>query len=236
MGVFTASCAWFGQKEEVSVRMPEIPRHWQQAFPDLSFLLVFQDAAASWQAVAVKDPGAEAVITCWKAGNSPVLAYPRAERSGGLLRPAGGLYPADCAAAGAHREIALSWRGGCRASVFKLLAETGLDTSLVNAEKLESYLARYPDPWALDLEAIAEKLARGDFTAYDIDLLPASDVAVSPGTGDWFLESPFARVQAAASTETITLPGLSSGIHALFSIQGQVIRIWVGEKETVIGP
>jgi len=216
--------------------MPDIPRHWQQAFPDLSFRLVFQDSAGSWQTVVVPHAGADVAIRCWKAVNSPVLAYPQAERSSALLRPAGALYPGDCVHTGGSRHVALSWTGGCQASIFKLLAENGLDTSLVNAERLASYLARYPDPWVLDLNAIAEKLARGDFTAYDIDLLPARDVQMCPGAGEWFLESPFALTQATTSSESLFLPGLSRGDHALFSVQGRVIRIWVGDRETVIGP
>jgi hypothetical protein len=233
-GVLAASCAWFGPQAALSVKMPEVPRQWRQAFPDLSFDVVFQDSAGSWQTVLVTESCGETVIDCWKGCNSPVLAYPRAARSAGLLRPAGGLYPRDCVDNGGCAALALSWEGGCLAMIFKLLAERGLDASFVNAERLALLLARHADPWTLDLAGIAESLARSDFSAYDVDLLPARDVQIGPGVGEWFLESPFSRTYAVSASESIVFPGLSVGMHSLFSVQGQIILIWVGEKETVI--
>ena len=235
-GFLAVSCAWFGPQAELRIRIPAPPEHWERAFADLRFSVVFQDSAGSWQTVTVTDADQAAVIRCWKAGNSPVLAYPIAGPSAGLLRPAGGLYPHDCVDNNGAQELVLSWEGGCAASIFKLLAERGFDTSLVNAERLGSFLARRQDPWDLDLKGIAQKLSMGQFSAYDIDLLPARDVALRPGAGEWFLESPFAAAHSAAEAETMTLPGLSIGMHALFSVQGRWIRIWVGEKETVIVP
>jgi hypothetical protein len=235
-GFLAVSCAWFGPQAELRIAIPAPPAHWARAFSDLRFNLIFQDSAGSWQTVTVTDVSQAAVVCCWKAGNAPVLAYPIAGRSSGFLRPAGGLYPGDCAAVDGGQALILSWKGGCLASIFKLLAERGFDTSLVNAERLASYLARHEDPWNLNIEGIAEKLIQGNFSTYDIDLLPARDVTLRPGAGEWFLESPFAVARRAEEAESITLPCLGVGMHALFSVQGQTIRIQVGEKETVIGP
>jgi hypothetical protein len=234
--VFLFSCAWFGPRTDLRIRIPAPPHHWERAFSDLRYSVLFQDSAGSWQTVTVAGQDRTTVVSCWKAGNAPVLAYPCGGRCGSCLRPAGGLYPLDCVDGNDPPELLLSWEGGFVASVFTLLAQRGFDTSLINAPRLSSYVARHPDPWDLDIEGIAEKLARGTFSAYDVDLLPTRDVILIPGAGEWFLESPFAATRPAAASESITLAGLGVGMHALFSVQGGGIRIWVGEKETVIGP
>lgn len=115
-------------------------------------------------------------------------------------------------------------------------ASKGATRSLVNSARLSDYLGRYPDPWALDLGAIVEKLINGNFSAYDIDPLPARDVDLSPGAGEWFLESPFASSCRILERQSLSFHPLSAGMHALFSTQGGRIRIWVGSGETVVGP
>ena len=234
--VFPASCALFGPRTDLRVRLPEPPEQWSRAFADLRFSLVFRDGSGTWRTVTVTDRSQAPVVSCWKAGNTPVLAYPTAARAAGYLRPAGGLYPEDCVDGSGNSEITLSWGDGCLAYVFKLLAERGFDTSLVNAGRLASCFGRHADPWSLDLDAVAQKLAQGDFSAYDIDLLPARDVTLSPGAGEWFLESPFASTNLIITVESMTLPALSVGMHALFSTRGGAFRICVGERETVTRP
>ncbi len=219
----------------MQVIIPPPPPQWASAFPDLGFELVFPDADREWQRIKVTDLDQSTVISCRKAGNTPILAYPVAGNAGGFLRPAGGLYPEDCIDQGDPARLLLSWQNGCLAHIFRHLAQRGYDTSLVNAERLASYIAKHSDPWSLDLQAIAEKLIRGDFSAYDIDLLPARDVTLKPGEGQWFLESPFSPVCRIGDSELLTLPGLSLGLHALFREEGGMIRISVGENETFIG-
>ena len=115
------------------------------------------------------------------------------------------------------------------------ISDRGFDASLVNARRLVSYISAHPDPWALDLDGIAEKLIAGCFSVYDIDLLPARDVSLAPGAGEWFLESPCASAVKTSGAKTILLPRLSFGMHALFSVQGGRVLISVLEKETVVG-
>lgn len=229
------SCQRFGPQAELQVVIPEPPDSWARAFADLSYNVTFPDCTGAWQTVAVADVSQPPLISCSKAGNTPILAYPVAGHSEGFLRPAGALYPADCVDQGDQVRLVLSWKTGCLALIFMHLAERGFDTSLVNAPRLASYVGRHADPWGLDLDAIAEKLIHGDFSAYDIDLLPSRDVTLKPGAGEWFLESPFSPSHRLGDGELLTLPGLTLGMHALFRAEGGMIRLSVGEGETVIG-
>jgi len=228
------SCTWFGSQADLRISIPQPPEHWVRAFPDLTFVVVFPDTGG-WRRVIATDISQPTVITCVKAGNTPILAYPVSAGSIGFLRPAGGLFPMDCVDFGEPPHLALSWQDGCLALIFKMLAERGFDTSLVNAARLASFVDRHADPWALDLDAIAERLILGDFSAFDIDLLPTREVTVRPGAGEWFLESPCASPRSVMDEAEITFPRLSIGMHMLFSVEGRRVGIWVGETETVIG-
>ena len=232
---FLHSCAWFGSQAEVLVSLPQPPEHWVRAFPDLAFHVVYQDTEG-WHSVTIQDVSQSVLIHCGKLGNTPILAFPVSTVRTGSLRPAGGLYPMDCVDRFEPPHLVLSWHGGCRALIFKMLAERGFDTSLINSARLASYLNEQEDPWALDLESIAERLMRGDFSAFDFDLLPTRSVTLQPGPGEWFLETPCASPWKIVDESPITLPCLSIGMHTLFSVDGRKLDIWVGEKETVVGP
>ncbi|HVO38352.1 MAG TPA: hypothetical protein VMV03_04910 [Spirochaetia bacterium] len=228
------SCAPFGGDAELEALLPRVPAHWAAAFPDLHFRLVLRGAAGDEQALEIPSPPAR--ITCSKATNTAILAYPVSARAAGFLRPAGAVYPLDLRREDGRDTLRFSWEAGAAAWVLSRLRTLGFETSLVNAPRLRAELARHPDPWALDLEKIAEKLADGTFIFYDIDLLPSRDVQLRPGVGSWFLEDPESSVTPCRDEDTLLLPALSVGDHALFSIEGRRIRISVGAKETVIAP
>ena len=101
-----------------------------------------------------------------------------------------------------------------------------------------AWLARYireaEDPWNLDLRLIEEKLAAGKFTAYDIDALPCRNVDVNTGTGEWFMESPFAAVTSVTGAGTLSLAGVSLGMHGLFSTDGRFLIMDVHRTETAV--
>jgi hypothetical protein len=92
------------------------------------------------------------------------------------------------------------------------------------------------DPWSWDSVTMAERIAAGEFTAFDIDALPSRNVELAVGEGQWFLESPFATVRCVASGGTLVLPAVLLGPHTLFSLEGARIGISVGQKETIVGP
>ena len=235
------SCDAFGPLAHVDVVMPAPPQHWSQAFPDLEFRLVFPDSAGREQVVRVTDPGKPVAIECSKNGNTPILAFPSCARDpegqtgrAGTLRPAGGMYPGSLDESSPRPTLVLDWRDGAAAAVLFRLISLGRDTSLVNAVRLARYFRDAADPWNLDLNLIEEKLAAGKFTAYDIDELPCRDVDVKAGTGEWFMESPFSTVTSLTRDGTLSLPGISLGMHGLFSVDGRLMMIDVGRIETAV--
>ena len=237
------SCGVFGPLAQVDVLIPTPPLHWIQAFPDLGFRLVFPDAAGRAQEVRVSDPGKPVRINCSKTGNTPILAYPCTARDtgeengrAGILRPAGGMYPGSLDESSPRPTLVLDWRDGAVATVLSRLLSLGRDTSLVNAARLAKYFREAEDPWKLDLQRIEEELAAGKFTAYDIDPLPCRDVYLKARAGEWFMESPFSAATSLVEEGTLNLPGVSLGMHGLFSVDGRLTMINVRETETVVLP
>jgi hypothetical protein len=236
-----SGCALFGPEVSVRVVIPHLPEYWKRAFPDLWFLLVFRDGTGSIRTVRASVGALELSIPCAKSGNSPVLAFPRASADGGPcedapgpFKPAGGLYPGSLGESRETPTLLLSWQDGPVAYLMSQLAERGLDTALVNAARLSGYLSKAQDPWSLDLESIAQKLADGDFTAYDVRALPSCAVKVAPGPGHWFSESPFFGAPEEASQGQLGIPLMSYGLHYLFSLEGRLSKIQVGKEGTVM--
>ncbi len=95
-------------------------------------------------------------------------------------------------------------------------------------------MGRVDDPWGLDLDAITDKLARGDFDAYDVDPLPRRSVSLAAGPGTWILESPFQPARAAEAGGNLLLAEVPLGLHTLFSLEGHRIRFAVSENEVVV--
>ncbi|HEY9595423.1 MAG TPA: hypothetical protein VHE79_13160 [Spirochaetia bacterium] len=172
------------------------------------------------------------VVTCSRAASTPILAYPvtphdLGEAVPGLLRPAGALVTSE-------ESAALTWEEGPIASVVLKVATAGRDVSLFNAERLAGYLAEKDDPWTVDLDAVAQRIAEGNFSAYDIDALPSRDATVTPGVGTWFLESPFAAAVESDAVGAVTLEGVTAGAHALFSMDGRLVRLSVRAQEVTM--
>ena len=229
---FLSGCPAFGPEAGLRVVLPPLPEHWRRAFPGLGALIVFPDSTGRMREVDVSAWETTAAISCPKTGVTPLLAFPRTGKDGdgtqdgrGLLRPAGGLYPFSLRGGGDRQPIELTWEDGAACSVLSLLRSHGTDCSLFNIQRLCAYMRRRADPWVLDLEGIAEKIARGNFTAYDIDALPGHDQRVRPGPGQWFLESPFCALLAPDAQGAVMLNGLPDGMHALFSAEGGRLRI-----------
>ncbi len=234
-----ASCA-LGSAARVRLRLPVLPGHWKEAFPGLTFLVVFPDPSGR----TVTAAGAQdQVIGCSKAGNTPILAYPAGvageDEQGvppGLLRPAGALYPLDLDQESTEPTISLTWEDGPLALLVSRLQAVGMEVALLNAGRLRDRLRLERDPWDLDLEAIAQELARGSFSAWDIDPLADRAVELRVGQGTWFLESPFASPIDVSASPELLLPKLSLGMHELFSTTGSWIRLYVQEREVTVMP
>lgn len=235
--IAAASCSYVGGQATVDVILPEPPAHWRAAFPDLAFELRVPDVEGrGLSTVAAKAAGAAALLCVPKTGNTPVLAFARGGCAEDLLRPAGGIFPLDCEQTGSGMTMRVSWESGPAASVLFRLAELGCDTSLLNAARLRQLLCSRADPWDVDLAKVVERLAAGDFSAYDVDQLAARDVVVSTGPGEWFLESPLRPSCCAEPGGALKLTAVSLGTHALFSVEGKRRRLSVGERDTTVGP
>jgi hypothetical protein len=234
-----SACSGFGPAATVVVTLPALPDHWRSAFPDMAFLIVFTDSSGDERQVAADVGGSHLTIDCLKQRNGAIVAYPIAARDvgrgqgeRGFLRPAGGLYPLSLDTGADEPTLALTWEQGPLAVIMSRLSTAGKDVSLINAERLDAYLRKHPDPWALDLDEMAQRIVEGDFSVYDIDLLPCRDIRVKPGQGAWFLESPFSEVVQSTEDEGVDLSAVSLGHHALFSLDAGVWRIQVGAQET----
>ena len=226
-----ASCSLLAPETEVTVVLPAPPEHWGRAFSDLGFELVYRDEAGVEHTTDAPGAGT-ACIRCSRQGNSAILAYPRSVADvSGLLRPAGALFPLDAEDGSTLR---LTWEAGPLALLMSLLGSLGRDPSLFNAGRLAEYMARQPDPWSLDIRAMAQKIAEGTFSAYDIDLLPCRDVTLDVDTGEWFFESPFSAVMTSDQSGIVTVHALPFGMHGLFSVEGRMLLLYVGSQETVV--
>ncbi len=234
------ACSLFDPEAEVTVLLPPPPAHWSTAFPRLRFLIVWPDDEGRLQTANAEPGQSQVAILCAKAGNTPVLAFPLItgqEDESELpvpLRPAGGLFPSSCADEGNGQLLSLSWQDGPIATVLQRLVAAGLDASRVNAGRLAEYFARQADRWDLDLDAIADKIAHGDFSAYDIDLLPRRSLCIDLEPGAWFLESPFRPALRTGDDGRLQLADVSLGMHALFSTQGDVVSFSVGAHDLVV--
>ena len=211
-----SACAFYSPGVALTVRLPEAPEHWRQAFPELGFRIVYPTNDSGAFAERRVDIHTRVTILCPKVLYLPVLAYPNLPGQSIDLPPAGGVYPLDCDMVA--ESIRLSWQRGSVAEVLHRLWEQGVDCSTVNVPRLAEEISSRcrGDPWALDLERICSGLAADEFRLTDIRLAPSRDLLLEPGPGNWFLESPF-RLQISAETDgSLLLRSVPLGAHTLF--------------------
>jgi len=239
------ACSAFLPEQTIQVLLPAPPSHWQAAFPRLAWKVSARRNDGAMREVVTDDWRRPVRVECARAVNAPILAWPFVADAGaspgvcslgaGALCPAGGLFPLSLRTFQGTDVVELSWEDGPLALVVDRLAACGRDTSRFNAARLRRYLREEGDPWTVGLDVIAQKIAQGDFTAWDLDLLPLADVEVQPGPGTWFLESPFCRPQVAREG-SIRLSGVPRGSHRLFSLGGSCWRLDVEEETTLLLP
>jgi hypothetical protein len=241
MALCLSGCSLLGPETVVAVHLPPLPDHWAAAFPGMRFLVLCPDGSEDVQGLVTAPAQSCVQLACSKGGNTPVLAYPLAAgetsadaEAPGSLRPAGGFFPSSVNRNPDGLSMQLTWQDGPAALVVYRLLCAGMDVSLVNVQRLSACMAGARDPWDLDLDGIAEALARGAFTAYDIDHLPRRSVTLSSCRGSWVLESPFRPVCEAAADGALELPDISLGLHALHSADGRRILLSVGKNDVLL--
>lgn len=213
---------------------PSPPVAWQIAFPGLGFRVVAMDCRGGALVTEVVDWRLPHAIRCSRGVNTPIIAWPyepgsprSAAFAPGLLRPAGGFFPLSLRTAGNRQVVELSWEDGPAALVVSRIVDAGRDPSRFNVPRLCRFLRETGEPWALDLDAVAQKISQGEFTAWDIDALPCRDAEVDPGPGTWFLESPFSPMFKSTGGR-IVLPRVADGVHRLFSMEGPSWTLEIG--------
>ncbi len=216
LSLLPVGCSWFSAELTVSLRLPEPPRHWLEAFPELSYELLLPRADA---APELRPWPADGKLCIPKEPNWPVLAVPVTQK-GVRLPPAGAVWPMDLSAEG--QELVLSWEDGPLGQTLLALRRERVDVSALNIARLQVEMRERSgaDPWRLDLACLAERLASGEFRVTDIRALPCREVQLSVPAGTWFLESPFRLPQAAAEGQALTLMEVPFGAHRLFRAGG----------------
>jgi hypothetical protein len=228
------ACAFYSPGVSLTVHLPENPVHWQQAFPDLGFRILYPTNDSGGFATHQVDSRDGVSLRCPKSLYLPVLAYPNLPGHSIELPPAGGVYPLDCDTVA--ESISLSWQRGAVAEILHRLWEQGVDCSSINVPRLAEEIAArcQGDPWALDLERICAGLAAEEFRLTDIRLAPSRDLLLEPGPGDWFLESPF-RLQISADTDgSLLLKRVPLGAHTLFENPPAARFFLYVQEETIL--
>jgi len=229
-----SACRFFDPSLTLSIAAPEAPEHWRKAFEPLEYCLVYPNTDTGELEKRWFSEAADILIDIPKTLAVPVLLYPYREQRSLRLPPAGGVYPLDCDAS--CTTLSLSWRHGAAARVLCRLWEGGMEGSAVNAARLmREMAARCPgDPWALDLDRICSRLASGEFRVTDIRPAPSRRLQLQPGTGCWFLESPFRHPLPAYENGSLILEAVPLGMHYLFKEESNVWYLLYVEQEQVL--
>lgn len=235
-----AGCSLVEPDQSVRVLLPAPPAGWQIAFPGLTFHLTsWSSSGAVTEAVAL-DWRQPAQLACARSTNVPVLAWPCVLSPGGakaipagVLRPAGGLFPADLRSWHGQPVIELTWEDGAAALVLDRARSAGADLARFNAPRLVSCMRARADPWTLELDRAAQCISLGTFTSWDLDERPSQDVEVDAGPGSWFLEDPLAPPAQAEGTRVV-LKRITRGTHCLFSLGGARWCVQVEEQQQLL--
>jgi hypothetical protein len=209
------ACSLYGHSLPLTVRFPRVPRHWQTAFPELRYRIVYPIPDRDGFAELFVDQETQPVIELPKILHLPVLAYPVVSVKSLELPPAGAIYPTDCDSQSSG--LTLSWESGAVAEVLYRLWIRGVNCSSINAPRLRTEMVErcQGDPWSLDLSLICSQLASRDFRVTDIHLSPYRDLLLESNSGNWFLESPFRTPVEAEGC--LRLERVPLGTHLLFN-------------------
>jgi hypothetical protein len=218
-------------RHELLIEAPALPEAWKDLAVD-SYELQWRDAEGVMRSASLEPGGALALIVA-RGVPQAILAYPRI--GGRRLRPAGFLYPADCAEepdalpSALPTAAALSFASGYAAEVASKLEALGLDASAYPLERLEKcWSEKGKDPWALPPWKAAKALAEAAFRA---TLFPAAKVRVTLPVGTWLPESPYCRVSLLGMgvQEAVLPEGLSR-----FYGEGETLEVLVKEESYTV--
>jgi hypothetical protein len=228
------ACGMYSSSLSLTVQIPPAPEHWQIAFPEIDYRVVYPTGEHAGFAERRVSGNAGIIILLPKSLYLPILAYPNLPELTVELPPAGGVYPLDCTTIDT---ISLSWLHGAPAEVLYRLRKNGLGCSSVDVPRLivEMSARCEGDPWTLDLDRICAGLADKTFRMTDIIPAPGRTLLVVPGAGSWFLESPFRIPLPARADGSLILEGLPLGAHTLFeTTSGASCFLYVDEESCLM--
>ena len=212
--------------------MPELPRHWKEILGEPNWHLEWIGEDGSWEKWDAS-PGTEVPgLSLPVEWTTPVLAWPfwpALDLPPGVMCPAGALFPWD-----GRDRLALSWRGGVDAFLWKELASAERATDAAGGrlpwyfdwprfrELMESEnvpAAVRGDPWLADWEAVAAKTVQSGFDRRRIVSHKFSLLAIPNLDGRWAASSPFAP-PVEASGDGLLVLNVSANVDTWVSSDG----------------
>ena len=212
--------------------LPELPSHWKEILGEPNWRLEWIGEDGSWQKWDTSQGADVPGLSLPVEWTTPVLAWPfwpALDLPPGVMRPAGALFPWD----GGDR-LALSWRGGVDAFLWKELAAAERATyaaggrlpwyfdwprfrELMESESIPAAVRE--DPWLADWEAIAAKTVQSGFDRRRIVSRKFSNLVIPSLDGRWAASSPFAPPVEVSSAGSLVL-NVSADVDTWVSSDG----------------
>jgi hypothetical protein len=231
--VFAVGLAACGRIIDVPYRlvMPDLPPGWQTVLGSAYWCVEWIDDAGITRKAEVA-PSTSFAVTVVNDASSPVLAYPYWPERGlipGDMKPAGALFPWDVHG----NKIALSWRGGVDAVLWRELSRAGnakREAASFNWKRWREAwndgsfsTAAVLDPWLCDWENIATKIAASGFDKRRVVVINYPRLILSGDTwqGVWYGSSPFDTGTSATPGEPLSLP-VAPRVSTVFNATGLI--------------
>jgi hypothetical protein len=198
-----------------TLEFPALPDNWQEILGTPLWRLEWINTSGKQEQFRCSADNAPEIMLPYSTA-VPVLAFPYwpdRDIVPGVVRPAGAIFPFDTDGT----SIALSWRGGLDATVYRELALSFTSiNSGGNDSKTQAYTKRQPqyfdwprfrellregdidsevqqDPWLADWPSICLKIVQSGFDKRRIKARPCEEVLIPLGAGPWIGTSPFAE-------------------------------------------
>jgi hypothetical protein len=217
---------------QYKVILPEIPTDWQTILGSPLWRIEWVDINGKWRKIdAQKSRNFQLEICNTKI--NPVIAYPywpEKDFHPGMFYPAGALFPLDVSG----DLITLDWQGGIDAQLYLYLSGynngENRKPEQFDWQRFRSLLRKETEnadvkanPWNVDWESAAEKIARSGFRSSYITSRKYTEINVTiPENGLWISPSPFEEAKNWQSGENVVLQATESPSR------------YVSEKGTII--
>jgi len=145
----------------------------------------------------------------------PIRAEPLFGGNGGLVLPAGGLYPHDLGPGGS---LPLAWENGFAAEILLQAERQGFPSSAFNAERFfrEIRARGGGNPWNLNRTRILETLAGLSFRADRITKAKLHRLRIAGLDGEWFSWNPLLASFDFAGEGDADFGSFPAGFHRFF--------------------